>query len=316
MGDFDLVAGDTLELTVQANNLTNDYEIQDTDFDITLTQVPIQDGVNFDIIDGIYDISQVDFIKSFCQMFNLVCLTDSRLKSVEFIHRDEFYKPISEADDWTEKLDINKKEELEQIEEGLNSVLKFDYAKDENDDSLINFRQTYNTYFANKETLLDNEFLKGSKNVANLPYAPTLMGYGFANNTHFIPRLYNDGFTKELEPRVLIYDGLQNADWTFDGNAETQYPFAYFYKNVSTPQDISLSFINLKDVSVGLQQNDLGLVDRYYREQIRQINDGRLYTCYLKLNPIDIINLDFRKPKLINGVYYYLNKIEDYLEYK
>jgi hypothetical protein len=55
------------------------------------------------------------------------------------------------------------------------------------------------------------------------------------------------------------------------------------------------------------------LVDKYYKEQIRQINNGRLYTCYLKLNPVDIVNLDFRKPKLINGVYYYLNKIEDYL---
>jgi hypothetical protein len=252
-------------------------------------------------------------------MFNLVCLTDSRLKSVEFIHRDEFYKPISEADDWSSKLDINRLQELEQIEEGLNSVLKFDYAKDENDDNLISFRQTYNTYFANKETLLDNEFLKGSKNVANLPYAPTLMDFT-VSGTIYAPKMFNDGFTKELEPRVLIYDGLQSGNWTFDGNAETQYPFAYFYKNVSTPQDISLSFINLKDISVGLQQNDLGLVqndlglvDRYYREQIRQINDGRIYTCYLKLNPIDIINLDFRKPKLINGVYYYLNKIEDYL---
>jgi hypothetical protein len=306
-------ASNNFSLWVITSNAFGDiFVFSGTTIDVVPSQIPIQDGVKFDIVNGIYDISQVDFIKSFCQMFNLVCLTDSRLKSVEFIHRDEFYKPISEADDWSSKLDINRLQELEQIEEGLNSVLKFDYAKDENDDNLISFRQTYNTYFANKETLLDNEFLKGSKNVANLPYAPTLMDFT-VSGTIYAPKMFNDGFTKELEPRVLIYDGLQSGNWTFDGNAETQYPFAYFYKNVSTPQDISLSFINLKDISVGLQQNDLGLVDRYYREQIRQINDGRIYTCYLKLNPIDIINLDFRKPKLINGVYYYLNKIEDYL---
>jgi len=313
MGSYDLVAGDTLELTLEGNSISPNYELFSADFDITLSQIPIQDGVKFDIVNGVYDITQVDFIKSFCQMFNLVCLTDSRLKSVEFIHRDEFYKPISEADDWSSKLDINRPQELEQIEEGLNSILKFEYAKDENDDSLVSFRQTYNTYYGNDERILDNEFLQGSKNVANLPYAPTLMGYGFVNNTHYLPRMYNDGFTKELEPRVLIYDGLQNGSWTFDSNNETQYPFAYFIKNISTPQDISLSFSNLKDVSQGLQQNDLGLVDKYYKEQIRQINNGRLYTCYLKLNPIDIVNLDFRKPKLINGVYYYLNKVEDYL---
>jgi hypothetical protein len=311
-GDIGLTAGQLLRLRVQAVSGGTNYTIETSFFDITLSQIPIQDGIKFDIINGVYDITQVDFIKSFCQMFNLVCLTDSRLKSVEFIHRDEFYKPISEADDWSSKLDINRLQELEQIEEGLNSVLKFEYAKDENDDNLINFRQTYNTYFANKETLLDNEFLKGSKNVANLPYAPTLMDWTLSG-TIYAPKMFNTGFTKELEPRVLIYDGLQNGNWTFDGNAETQYPFAYFIKNISTPQDISLSFSNLKDVSQGLQQNDLGLVDKYYKEQIRQINNGRLYTCYLKLNPIDIVNLDFRKPKLINGVYYYLNKVEDYL---
>jgi len=313
VNDIALTASDNLYLTFEGDNAGTDIDVlPGVRLDIIPSQIPIQEGINFDILNGVYDISQVDFIKSFCQMFNLVCLTDSKQKSVEFIHRDEFYKPIEEADDWSSKLDLNKLQELEQIEEGLSSVLKFEYAKDENDDNLVDFRQTYNTYYGNKDVELDNQFLQGDKNVANLPFAPTLMGWTFSG-TIFAPKLFNDYFEKELNPRVLIYDGEQPGSFIFEGNNESTYPFAYFIKNVSTPQDISLSFSNLKDISLGLQTNDLGLVDKYYKEQIRQINNGRLYTCYLKLNPVDIVNLDFRTPKLINGVYYYLNKVEDYL---
>ena len=308
-----LTASDNLYVTIEGSNALTDIDVvPGVRFDIIPTQIPIQTGIKFDILNGVYDISQVDFIKSFCQMFNLVCLTDSKQKSVEFIHRDEFYKGIEEADDWSQKLDLNKKQELKQIEEGLNSILKFEYTEDSNDDNLIEFRDTYNTYYGNNQKLLDNEFLQGEKNVAKLPFASTLMDWT-VSGTIFAPKMFNDFFTKSLEPRVLIYDGLRNGNWNLAGSSKTQYPFAYFIKNVSTPQDISLSFSNLKDISSGLQQNDLGLTDRYYKEQIRQINNGRLYTCYIKLNPVDIVNLDFRTPKLINGVYYYLNKVEDYL---
>jgi hypothetical protein len=93
---------------------------------------------------------------------------------------------------------------------------------------------------------------------------------------------------------------------------KTQYPASYFIKSVSRPFDVSLSFKNLNEVSSSIQNNDVGLIDRHYRNQIRQFNNARLYTAYMRLTGVDIVNLDFRKPKLINGVYYYLNKVEDY----
>lgn len=311
-GSHSPLSGEDLTIEVRAQEALADYRVEAQGLNITLTEAPIQDGVLFDLVRSVPDIKQSDFVKAIAQMFNLVVLTNTAQRTVEFIHRDDFFKDITEAEDWTEKLDTNKRQEIEQVEDGLSRNFVFEYKDDSNDDNLVNFKEFYSNTYGNKTVQLDNEFLQGDQKISSLPFAPTLMDWT-VSGTIYAPKMFNTGFTKTLEPRILIYGGLQNGSFTFDGVLKTQYPFAYSIKNISTPFDISLNFGNLKDINIGLQTNDVGLVDRYYKDQIRQINEGRLYTCYLNLNAIDIVNLDFRTPKLINGVYYHLNKVEDFL---
>lgn len=314
INNYPLGAGVNLYVTVEADGASADYGVIVNDFDITPVRIPIQEGLDYDLIRGVPDISQIEFIKAIIQMFNLMVITDTRGKSIEFVHRDDFYKDISDSDDWTDKLDISKLQELEQIEDSLSRNLLFKYTTDDNDEDVKSFNENYTGQgYANHKEILDNEFLRGSKNVANLPFAPTLMEYILDTGTLHAPRMDNDGFTKELAPRILIYHGLRNGEFTFNSVLKTQYPYCYFHKDPSGEFDVSLSFGNLKDLDASLQESDKGLVDRHYRNQITQINKGRLYTCYLRLNSVDIVNLDFRKSKFINGVYYYLNKAEDYM---
>ena len=288
-------------------------------FNISPITAPLSDGSEISIRDHVYDIDQSEFVKHFIQLFNLVHITDDKAKTVEFLTRDEFYLGIEEAENWEDKLDIGKTQTIEQLDEKLNRNLEFEYDLDTEDDDLEAFRNTWDTTVSNDNRQLDNEFLRDEKKVANLPFAGS-MGDNTISQTAggslYLPQLVNNFRTpddrKTLKPRLIIYNGLQEGNFTFESVLKTQYPDSYFVKEVSGPFDVSLSFKNLNEVSKSIQDNDVGLVDRHHKEQIRQFNNARLYTCYLKLTAIDILNLDFRKPKLIKGVYYYLNKIEDY----
>lgn len=288
-------------------------------FNISPVDAPLSDGSDISILDYVYDIDQSTFVRNLIQLFNLVHITDDRAKTVEFLHRDDFYKTIEEAEDWSEKLDVSKKQTIEQLDEKLNRDLVFEYELDSEDDDLQSFINTWDTTVSNDKRRLDNEFLKDEKKVADIRFAGSMGADTITQSgggSLYLPQLVNNFRTpadsKDLKYRLLIYNGLQTGNFTFESTLKNQYPDSYFVKKGSGPFDVSLSFKNLNEVDKSIRDNDLGLVDRYYREQIRQFNNSRLYTCYLRLTGVDIVNLDFRKPKLINGVYYYLNKIEDY----
>lgn len=288
-------------------------------FNVTPISAPLSDGSEISIKDFVYDIDQSNFIKSIVQQFNLVHLTDERAKTVEFLHRDDFYLGIEEAEDWTEKLDVSKRQSIEQIDERLNRRLDFKYKEDDKDILLTTFKDTWSTTLTDDSEELLNEFLKDEKTIANLPFAGSVGSGTIIQKTGgslYLPQLVNYFRTPndsiDLQPRILIYEGLKIGEWTFESSLKNNFPSSYFIKKSSGQFDVSLSFKNLNEVDRSIQDNDKGLKDRFYKEQIRQFNESRLYTCYMRLTGVDIVNLNFRKPKLINGVYYYLNKVEDY----
>lgn len=128
--------------------------------------------------------------------------------------------------------------------------------------------------------------------------------------------------------RILINGGLKNPNlggepatiWKLEGTNYTSYPFAYSIKEISTPFDVSLLFNNQSEL--GLQTNDMGLKQRYYGTQIKQINKKRTFAAWFNLDSADIKELidedtagiiGFRKPRLIDGQYYYVNRVYDFL---
>ncbi len=60
-----------------------------------------------------------------------------------------------------------------------------------------------------------------------------------------------------------------------------------------------------------------GLYDRYYKSMISGLQARpKMRICYIDLKITDIINLDFRKMVYIDGVYYRIVKVIDYMPHK
>lgn len=323
ISSLDLLENDIIKVSMKSgNNFNTELATafpNPTTFDVDILSAPLTDGSNIGVGDFLPDMKQIDLIKAVTQMFNLYHVTDERSKTVEFLTRDEFYKNISEADDWTDNVDYSKSIEIEQLDRNLARELEFKYIYDSNDDFQVAFRDDYGVTYADYTETLDNEFLKDSKTVADIPFAPSF-GSGTIDQPDgsyidipYIKTNYNTGGDPiEVQNRILVYGGLVDLDWTFESSSKTQLPYSYFTKLSSDFSDLSLSFRSYKNLSRAIRTEDRGLFERFYANQVRMFNEGRLVTMYLKLSPLDILNLDFRKPKLIDGVYYYLNKIEDY----
>lgn len=321
--NLDLLEGDIIKVSMKSGNLFNTNLSpafpNDSIFDVDITSAPLVDGDIIGIGDNLPDIEQINLVKSIIQMFNLFHVTDEKNKTVEFLTRDDFYKAISESDDWTEKVDYSKPIEIEQLDKDLSRDLKFKYTDDSSDNLHVNFKSNYGINYGDYTETLDNEFLKDSKQVADIPFAVSI-GSGTLDqangNTIPLPWILTNyrsaGDPVSVVDRILIYEGLIPWNWTFEGVSENNIPFSYFTKKGSSFNDISLSFRSYRNFNPVIEQKDFGLFERFYKNQIKMFNQSRLTTMYLKLSAVDILNLDFRKPKYIKGVYYYLNKIEDY----
>lgn len=318
---LDLSSGDYLITTITSGNGVNTLlNVKYRKFDVRIDSTPtIQVGDEIGVGDYLPEISKKNLVKSIIQMFNLYHVTDERNKTVEFLTRDDFYKAISDSDDWTEKVDYSKSIEIEQLDRNLAKEFEFKYKEDDNDELIKEFKSRYGVTLGDYTETLDNEFLKDSKTVADIPFAPTYssgtldQSDGESIPLPWIPNNYGTVNDKiSLENRILIYDGLIDKAWTFNSVSKTQMPFSHFVRKDSSFNDISLSFRSFRLYNTAIRQSDFGLFERFYKEQVKMLNSSRLCTFYLKLSPVDILNLDFRKPKYIRGNYYYLNKIEDY----
>ncbi len=316
------------DITVRQNLGTSniDLEVKTSNFEITPTIFEYNEGIEIDLSKTLPDIKQKDFVKALFQRFNLISTTDNRRKVITI--ESEFYGSIDDAEDWTEFIDYSKEYTWKRIQEGLGKDLEFKYKTDSEDDNINNFKENFGKDYANITIEMDNEFLKGTKAIADLPYAATFMDDSFSD-TLYLPVLINEenldnkvagGGIREItdwEPRVCYYNGLQLGDWKFEGEDLTTFPQAIFIKKDSGFKDVSFAFVSHKDISTSLQNDDVGLKDRHYNNLINTINNSRLLTIFLKLDATTISTLDFRKLKLLNingeRIYFTLNAIEDYI---
>ena len=79
----------------------------------------------------------------------------------------------------------------------------------------------------------------------------------------------------------------------------------------------STSGANINTLDFNSSRYGFGLYDLHYKSTIKTINESQKYIINIKLNSLDILNLDFRKPKYIeiegDGNYYVLQRIYDYV---
>jgi len=269
-------------------------------------------GMELEHKNVIQNIKKIDLIKDIIRKGNFRVVTDNQKKTVEFIQESNFL--LDGGEDWDSKVDESQPVELSLIQNQGAKELTWDYSNDEDDTLIKDQEDRVDDEWGKKKVTLDSEYRKGSSTVYTSIFSTTIDGFGMdglrmpimakqdLDENDELPR---GDFETSFENRILIYNGLRNGSFSLNGVLKNRYPQTLF-----TSDSISLMWDNRGFGFTGTQ--GVGLVDRYYTKSVSRLNGSGLYTGWFFLNQTDISNIDFRKPKIIKGIHYYLNRVIDY----
>jgi hypothetical protein len=319
-----LVNTDTLDVDLVGN--FSDLDIESGNFTITSsnpTDVTVNYGESIVINDTIpKGIFQKDFFASIVKMFNLYVYED-RLVEKKLIIKPfiDFYD--GSQIDWTAKVDRGSVMRLKPMSEFTARYYEYKYKQD-NDFYAENYRKKYNEGYGDIIYDSENEFVK-EKDSTELIFAPTIL-YQFTGTDKIYSSIYKLSNSNAAEDkmdsviRILQAKKITGRNtWAIKNGATTlasytAYGYAGHLDDPFNPQaDINWGatkevFYNASSVTAA------NLFAGYWSEYIAEITDkdSKLLTCSLKLNEVDIYNLDFSKLIYIDGSLWRLNKVLDY----
>lgn len=277
----------------------------------TPSQFLWQEGIEFYPCDTLPKMTVAELFSSVCKALNCVVVTDDLSKSVIVRHMDEHFKPTTEGDDWTGIQDMATAPSSERTVNPL--VYQFKYKEDNNDmgtDIWADNERPYGGYN------FDMGRPRSGVTEVACAFAPTYMGYRFDAGC-YIPVMIDKGnegnteFKTSFQPRLLYFDGVTEGRWTFDGTALNEHPKAWF-----VPMSASEPSLSFGDETQGGPVVP-GTVTRHHLNNLSRLKDGKMFTTRVALDDVDIMERDFRKPKLLSdGVgkgWYLLLGIKNYL---
>lgn len=266
------------------------------------------------------NMKQTDFFMGIVKMFNLYIEPQSDGTYI-IEPRDDFF--LEEVTDWTEKLDVSQ--DFKITPEGLLKVkqVDFNYIKGE-DDVSTKFYQETGEAFGHKKLIFDNDFVKEIQKV-EIPFVCEPLQYQKGQQIVCIKTNYGGvaaersanpiiAFAGDLQP-CLNYAYFDAGAMTYTNY--TTYPYAGFLNDPLNPEH-DLCFAQQEGyfhtTPSGRVETDNYLYNAYHREQWEQIGDrdSKMVECYIKLNPIDINQLSFRKIYWIRNAGYRLLEVQDY----
>lgn len=273
------------------------------------------------------DIKQRDFFTSILKLFNLYVTADTQVSNKLFIEpRDDFYSS-GVTRNWDQKLVIDKAMDSRPMGELDFRNFVFTYDKD---DDYYNKRyfDKYAEVYGEHEESIDNDFLKNTVTDKVIFGATPL--YGTTAHDRVYPRIVSvdqDGTVKKKKSkiRLLFYGGLKSTNVLWQHGSSTgstfnsTFPYAGHLDDVSNP-DEDINFGVPREVyyeginGSAIKYTNNNLFNKYHKGGMNEITDAnaRLVTAFFKLDPTDILELDFRDRYYFNGQYYRLNKIMDY----
>tara|TARA_R110000744_G_scaffold357127_1_gene463953 strand:+ start:5 stop:4000 length:3996 start_codon:yes stop_codon:yes gene_type:complete len=134
-------------------------------------------------------LSQIDYIKSISQLFNLYFTTDVQSKTIHVEPFNEFYKDKSEGVDWSMKVDYGQEME-DDYNIGLKKELNIGYKLDSSDvfSRIMNEEQNIqegDTQLFNYNENLGEDYESGTVNINNKLFASSIQVWD--NDTHDSP---------------------------------------------------------------------------------------------------------------------------------
>ncbi len=317
---------DTLSVNVVAN--TNSYrlygdllEIQST----TPTDVALNYGDSIVINDTIpKGIFQKDFFASIVKMFNLYVYEDKLVEKKLIIKPFIDFYDGSQID-WTDKVDRGSVMRLKPMSEFTARYYDYKYKQD-NDFYAENYRKKYNEGYGDIIWDSENEFVK-EVDSTEIIFAGTILTqysgtdkiystiYKKSNNNAVEDKM--DSVVRILQAKKLtglttwaIKNGIAGSTLA----SYTDYGYAGHLDDPFNPQ-ADINWGATKEIFyTATAVTAANLFAGYWSEYIAEITDkdSKLLTCSVKLNEVDIYNLDFSKLVYIDGSLWRLNKVLDY----
>ncbi len=225
------------------------------------------------------DVLQLDFFRAIRDEFNLMTLTDVGKREVFIEPHDDFY--TTKAIDWTDKLDKNKDEIIEDLNDSIAKTIKYSFKSDSNDKVVEQIEIQSNNELASLDVTNSNKFVEGEQTIGNTFFAPTLMDFwpyvGLFSVK--VPRLNKDTVefpgvsaqSTDFVFRSLYYNGIQplpsGESWFFDGGERFNFPNFYSVDEIND-NDNSLYWNNTR--------RSKGPFEKFHRNRFEIIDQGKL----------------------------------------
>ena len=274
----------------------------------------------------------LDVINDFTRMFNIYYWTDVKTKTIYFEPRDTFFESKVTALDWSDKLDISNKYEIDYVSSYKRNI-SFSYKELSNDEWLKGWQNANRRTYAKYTHELPERFAEGTTEIKlglfSASYAhissevtPLINSSYNANIAPTTLKIWNEYVTggdipseriSSYNPRIFFFKNQQQLSLDGstryikkNGSYSTYIPYGIFesYNNTAPPQNLSFTGSD-------------GLFETYYSSMIKNIQEGGRLVAYLNLTNTDIDNLDFRKlvyidrPSKVSG-YYLIEQIIDF----
>lgn len=270
------------------------------------------------------NIKRVDFFKNIVQMFNLYITEDeTKDKHLNITPYKDFYDTnLSNAIDWTYKLDHDKVIKIKPMGELNSKAYEFKY-KDDTDYYNELYKNKFSTGYGSRTYDTGLEFVNDTAAIELIFAASVLTQY--SGTTRVVPAIFKstNGVKAQYNSiiRILtVKDSLTSCGtWYIKNGATTlatltNYPYC---GHVDDPADPTTDLLwgAPNELYYDADAYPVGnLFNVYWDDYIYEITskDSKLLTAFFRLTPVDILQLDFSKYIFIAGQLYRLNKITDY----
>jgi hypothetical protein len=236
-----------------------------------------------------------DYFKDICIRFGLLPTINEDTKTVTLNKFDELYTNINSAIDWSDKLD-NKEPEI--ITFKYNSYAQNNLFEHKEDKTIVTTDQE-----SNYNLIINNANLELNKTIYESPFAVT-ENATFDTTTTMSIDLYNtttSKFTNDVQPRIGFSEMVIGSFKFTDGTTTSAYidvRRVWFIDQAVPTLSAGFGFLipNNSDVIIDALQN------------------LKLLKVKVKLNLLDILNLDFLIPVYIAkyNSYFFISNINQY----
>jgi len=259
-------------------------------------------------------IKQKDFVKSICQMYNLMVEPDQdNPNKLIYTHRDDYYDSGTEKD-WSKKLAKDRDHQIQFLPELSAKKLTLTYKQDTDTPNKI-YLDTTREVYSQVEYTFDNEYIRG-EDKKELIFTPSPMGKTQVFGA-VVPMV--SGYAPKTGLRVLIHNGVGTCfqysiyDYGTTGQtALTSYPICHHWDDPYNP-NFSIEFAtNDFYFYDNYQITNNTLYNLYWRRTLNQINTGKMLTAYFNLNETDIQTLKLNDKIWVYNSWWNINRVIDY----